>query len=222
MFAALCGSGFAEAAPWVREEGGWYARALGARDSLDKKEGWRVDLYGEYGLTPKLTVTAKSEAVTYPGATEFDQEFGRLTLRRELSSHKGWTAGVEAGPFYGGTSIGLHGCDSAGFETRAGAGWSGQYKGKNLHAFSDVAYLAQGGGCSRMRIEMGYGQDLSERVFMGQQLWYEVGDRTARSVKTETQLGLHFTQFDLSLGYREEIGGAFNENAVLIAVVMRR
>lgn len=69
---------------------------------------------------------------------------------------------------------------------------------------------------------MGLGQDMTRHIFIGQQLWYEDGNRTGRSVKTETQLGVHLGPVDLSLGYRDEIGGAFEESAILIAVVARR
>lgn len=79
----------------MREEGGWYrlARRL-TQDRLDGAEGWRTDLYGEYGLTPKLSVTAKSEGVSFPGAADFNREWYRLTLRRELFSRGGWVAGA--------------------------------------------------------------------------------------------------------------------------------
>ncbi|MBY9068359.1 hypothetical protein K1X12_15770 [Hyphomonas sp. WL0036] len=220
-------SGIAEAAPWVQEDGGWYARGLVARDSLNGVEGWRADLYGEYGLTSKTTLTLKNEAVKYADAPAFDQENWRLTARRTFGSYKGWTAGAEVGVFHGATlngsaASGLIFCEGAGFETRLGGGWSGYYREKAFYIFSDVAHLSQGDQCGRTRIEMGYGQDLTDRIFIGQQIWFEESKISDRSVKTETQLGVHFRSFDLSLGYREEIGGAFNENAVLVAVVMKR
>ena len=215
-------SGVAEAAPWVREDGGWYARLLAAHDSLNGADGWRADLYGEYGLTPKLTVTVKSEAVTYPDFEAFDRSSARLTVRRTLASHKGWVVGAEAGPFFGSTTTGINTCDGGGFETRLGGGWSGVYRAHELYGFLDVVHLAQNDDCSRFRVETGYGQDITRHLFIGQQLWFEEGDVTGRSVKTETQLGVHLGRVDVSLGYREEIGGAFNENAVLIALVARR
>lgn len=220
-------SGVAEAAPWVREDGGWYARALGAHDSLNGVDGWRLDLYGEYGVTDKVTLTLKNEAVIYPDAPAFDRDSWRLTARRTLGSYKGFTAGAELGAFHGTTlnassDTGLFFCDGSGFEARAGGGWSGTYRDRPLHAFADVAHLAQGDGCGRTRIEVGYGQDMTKHIFIGQQLWLEDGERSGRSVKTETQLGIHFGRVDLSLGYREEIGGTFEENAVLIAIVARR
>jgi hypothetical protein len=77
-FAGAATSGVAEAAPWVREDGGWYARMLGAHDTLNGADGWRLDLYGEYGVTDKITLTLKSEAVTYPDFRAFDRESWRL------------------------------------------------------------------------------------------------------------------------------------------------
>ena len=129
--------------------------------------------------------------------------------------------------FHGSTLNGSSGqrlvfCEGTGIEARIGGGWSGHYRDRPLYAFVDAAHLAQDGGCSRNRIEAGYGQDISRHLFIGQQIWFEEGEISGRSVKTETQLGVHFGPADVSLGYREEIGGAFNENAVLIAVVMRR
>ncbi|KCZ98192.1 hypothetical protein HPO_11334 [Hyphomonas polymorpha PS728] len=227
ILAGASAAGTADAAPWVREDGGWYARVLGAHDTLNGADGWRLDLYGEYGVTDKITVTLKNEAVTYPDFRAFDRDTWRLTARRTLGSYKGWTAGAEFGAFHGSTlsgsgAQGLVFCEGTGFEGRVGAGWSGNYRGRPLYAFVDAAHLAQDGGCNRNRIEAGYGQDLSRHIFIGQQVWFEEGEISGRSVKTETQLGVHFGPADVSLGYREEIGGAFNENAVLIAVVMRR
>lgn len=227
ILAGASAAGTAEAAPWVRDDGGWYARALAARDSLNGTEGLRFDLYGEYGVTDKITVTLKNEAVLYADAPAFDRDYWRLTVRRTLGSYKGWTAGAELGAFHGSTlnassGNGLFFCEGTGFEGRAGGGWSGVYAKRPFHAFADVAYVEQGAGCDRTRLELGFGQDLSDRIFVGQQLWIEDGDLSGRSVKTETQLGIRLGPADVSVGYREEIGGTFNENAVLVAIVARR
>jgi len=217
-------AGCAEAAPWVRDEGGWYSRALVAQDRLDGAEGWRTDLYGEYGLTPKLTVTAKSERVSFPGAADFNRDSYRLTLRREMFSRGGWVAGAEAGAVHGSTVTGPdRACDGAGLETRLGAGWSGvSERGRGRYAFADIARIVQQDGCERSRIEIGHGQDITERIFISQQLWLEDGNRSVRSVKTDAQLGVRVSGMEVSLGYREEIGGLYNERAVLVAVVARR
>ena len=223
LFTAATLAGAASAAPWVRDDGGWYGRALVAHDTLGDANGWRGDLYAEYGLTDAWTVTAKSESVTYPDYEAFDRDAFRLTLRRKLFTHKNWTAGAEAGPIYGSTVTGLSGCKGFGFETRGGLGYSGVRKtGRKFYAFADAAYIRQEDGCERVRAEFGYGSDLTERVFLTQQLWVEEGNQSASSIKIENQLGVHFDKVDVSLGYREELGGQFDEHAVLIAVVARR
>ncbi len=215
-------AGAASAAPWVRDEDGWYARSLLSAETLDGAEGWRADTYGEYGLTSRMTLTAKAEAITFPSDTAFDRQAYRLTLRRRLMVHKGWAIGAEAGPIYGSTSTGLFACDGAGAEIRAGAGYSGVREGKPFHAFADLAVIAQEGGCRRTRAEFGYGADLGYNLFTGQQVWLEDGNQTADSLKTETQLGYHFRHFDAAIGYREELGGVFTERAVLVAITARR
>ena len=167
LFTAVTLAGAASAAPWVRDDGGWYGRALVAHDTLGDANGWRGDLYAEYGLTDAWTVTAKSESVTYPDYEAFDRDAFRLTLRRKLFTHKNWTAGAEAGPIYGSTVTGLSGCEGFGFETRGGLGYSGVRKtGRKFYAFADAAYIRQETGCERVRAEFGYGSDLTERVFL--------------------------------------------------------
>ncbi len=50
LFTAASLAGAASAAPWVRDEGGWYGRALLAHDTLGDADGLRGDLCAEYGL----------------------------------------------------------------------------------------------------------------------------------------------------------------------------
>jgi hypothetical protein len=216
-------AGAANAAPWTQAEGDWYGRALVARDTLDGAEGWRADLYGEYGISDRWTLTAKSEAVTYPDFSEFDREALRLSIRRQLLERGNWTLGAEAAVLDGSTATGLVSCEGFGAEARAGLGYSGQSRqGRPFYYFADAALIRQQGGCERWRAEIGYGADLTDRVFLTQQIWIEEGNQSASSIKTESQLGVHFGPVDVSLGYREETGGQFEETAVLIAVVARR
>jgi len=219
-FASMAGA--AQAAPWTQDQGGWYGRALVAKDTLDGAEGWRADVYGEYGLADNWTLTAKSEAVTYPDYGEFDREALRLSLRRQLFTHGNWTLGAEAAILEGGTATGLVSCEGFGADARARLGHSGHSKdGRPFYYFADAALIRQSAGCERWRAEIGYGPDLTDSVFLTQQIWIEEGNQSASSVKTESQIGVHFGPVDVSLGHREEIGGQFEETAVLIAVVAR-
>lgn len=219
---ALAASGAAEAGPWAQSEGGIYARALVSAERLDGEDGWRSDLYAEYGLARRWTVTGKAESVRYDAGTA-DADAYRVSLRRQLwSNAKGWAVGAEAGVLNGSALAGVYGCQGWGGEARVSVGRSGTRKGRNYYFFGDAAWLTQEGGCDRQRVELGYGSDLGGKFFTSQQLWLEHGRVSANSVKTETRLGYHFPLADMSLGYREELGGEFDEQAILLAITVRR
>lgn len=58
-------------------------------------DGWRGDLYGEYGLGDAWTVKAMVGSVTYHDFEAFDRDAYRLTLRRKLLDHGKWSLGAE-------------------------------------------------------------------------------------------------------------------------------
>jgi hypothetical protein len=119
----------------------------------------------------------------------------------QLFTQKNCTAGAGSGPICGSTVTGLYGCEGFGFETRRGLGYSGADKtGRKFYAFADAAYFREEDGCERVRAETGYGSDLSERVFLTQQLWFEEGNQSASFIKIENQLGVHFDKVDVSVG----------------------
>lgn len=221
--AAFAGNGAAWAAPWTQSDGGIYLRGAYASETLNGVEADRADAYGEYGVGQDWTVTGKVEAVAYEGPDSIlDSESYRLTARRALWRHEGWVAGAEVGALYGATAAGVFGCNAAGGEARLSGGYSGQRKGRSFYAFADVAVLAYEDGCRRDRVELGYGSQLSGRVHLSQQLWLEQGNESATSYKYETMISYHFDKFQLSGGYREEFGSAFDESAWVIAVTVRR
>ena len=223
LFGALAVSGTAEAGPWAQAPGGIYARSVFSAERLDGEDGWRGDVYGEYGLPGRFTLTGKLESVRYDSGVS-DADAYRVSVRRQLwSGAKGWAIGAEAAAIHGTALAGVFGCQGWGGEARLSAGRSGTTRrGHDYYLFADAAWIRQEGGCDRQRFEFGYGIDLGEHVFTAQQVWLEYGRMSADSVKSETQLGYHFPLADLSVGYREELGGEFDEQAVLIAVTVRR
>lgn len=219
----FAGNGAAWAAPWTQDDGGVYLRGSYASETLNGVGADRGDAYGEYGLTRNWTVTGKAEAVAYDEPDDIlNSESYRLTARRALWRHEGWVAGAEVGALYGATAAGVFGCNAAGGEARLSGGYSGQRKGRNFYAFADIAVLAYDDGCRRERVELGYGSQLAGRVHLSQQLWLEQGNESATSYKYETMISYHFDKFQLSGGYREEFGAAFDESAWVIAVTVRR
>ncbi|MCB9962391.1 MAG: hypothetical protein R3C00_06500 [Hyphomonas sp.] len=216
-------AGAAEAGPWAQAPGGIYARAIASAERLDGEDGWRGDVYAEYGLRHRVTLTVKAESVRYEGGGISDRDAYRFSARKQLwADNKGWALGMEAAAVNGSAVAGVFGCSGWGAEARLAGGRSGVRKGRGYYFFGDAAYIAHEDGCTRQRLELGYGADLGGHFFTTQQVWLERGNHTARSVKFDTQAGYHFRAFDLSLGYRQEAGGAFNEQAYLVAVTVRR
>lgn len=219
--ASVCG--VAEAGPWAQEPGGFYGRALVAREVLDGADAWRGDVYAERGLTKTLTIMAKAEAVRFDQTDAFDREAVRLAVRKQVFKKGGFAGAIEVGALHGATATGVTGCQSLGGEVRASLGYSGtSKKGRDWYAFGDVAAIEHEGGCRRQRVELGYGSDISAKLFIGQQVWLEQGDVSADSIKTETVLGYHADWADVSVGYRAEHGGQFDEQSYLISVTVRR
>lgn len=81
--------GEAVAGPWGQEAGGVFARAAVSGEQIDGFDAWRADLYSEYGVRDKWTLIAKAEAVSFPGAAEFDASEARLVVQRRLLSSRG-------------------------------------------------------------------------------------------------------------------------------------
>lgn len=217
-----CLAGTAHAGPWAQGQGGWYARAVWTSETLEGADGHRGDVYAEYGAFQDWTFTAKAETVSYDGTSAFDRDSYRLSVRHQFWSHEGWAAGLEAGPVYGSTITSLIGCEAFGLEGRASVGYSGYRKELPFYTFLDAAYVQHEDGCHRQRMELGYGADIGSNLFISQQLWVERGNQSAASDKYESQIGYHFPLFDLSVGYREEFGSDFDEEAFLVAITARR
>lgn len=197
-------------------------RGLVSAETLDGLDGLRADTYGEYGLTDRLTLTGKTEAVFYEDSIgEIDRQSYRVSLRRQLCFRKGFTLGAEAAAVYGNAIVGTFGCDEWGGEARVSGGYSGVRRSLGYFLFTDIAMISHQDGCLRQRAEFGYGADISDRIFVTQQVWLERSNDSADSNRFESQVGYHFGQFDVSVGYREEFGGACEENAYLIALTTR-
>ena len=98
---ALAIAGSAEAGPWTQLQGDIYARANVSAERLDGEDGWRGDLYGEYGLGGGWMVNGKAESVRYDGGTQ-DSDAYRISARRQLwSNDKGWAIGAEDAVLHG-------------------------------------------------------------------------------------------------------------------------
>lgn len=215
-------SGTAEAGPWTREKGEAYIQTAVLAQRLNGQTGVRGELYGEYGLTPKWTLSLNLEGVTFPELNCFDQGAYRAPLRRQFWKRGAWRAAFEGG-VVGGAAIGgtFGGCDSVGGEARVNFGGSGQRSnGREWYVFLD-GVIREHGDCRRQRVEVGLGQEIIPNWFTVNKVFFEEGSGPARSVKVESVITRRFGRTDLSLGYRQEVGGLFQEAGVLFSIERR-
>lgn len=213
----------ASAAPWGQFEGDTYARVAIATEDVESLSAQRYDAYAEYGIADGWTVTAKAETVRFNNNEDFNADGFRATVRKELHRGRRFVVSVEAGLLDGAAFGGApDGCDSTGAEARVGAGWSGGFDiGREWFAFADLARRAHEGGCERSRLELGYGSRVVGDVYIVNQLWLERGSGDARSDKLETAIVWRADVADVSIAFREELSGRFEESGIVFALAKR-
>ena len=218
---AGCVSLPAEAGPWVQPDGEGYGRFALSAERVEGLDAYRYDGYAEYGLTSKWTLTAKAEAIEFADASDFNAEGARLSLRRSLWQNDTLRVAAEVGAVHGAAIGGVRGCNRLGGEARISAGASGRWDGKDWFMFADVATRLHGEGCWRDRIEIGAGREISHNLFFTNQIWLERGSESSRSDKIETGFLYRMDQLDLSVAYRQEISGRFEEDGIVLAIARR-
>jgi hypothetical protein len=218
--AALAGLGPAEAdaSPWVQPDGDTYARLAYAREEVSGLQASRIDAYAKHGLSDAWTVTGKVDLLVFDTADDFNANGYRLTLRRGFRQDKRLKFAVEGGLVGGEAISGFSGCEGPGGELRLSAGGGWRVKESDHFAFIDVVRREHSDACHRNRLEVGFGQDLGPKWQLISQFWLERGSGDARSDKSEVSLVRRTDWGDLSLAYRYEFSGRFDERAFVIAL----
>lgn len=207
----------AAAAPWVQEDGRIYARLSLAEEDVESLSGQRSEAYVEYGVTPRITATAKIDRVDYQNGADFNTTGWRSTLRYRLWQTESSIVSIEAGFLQGAAIGGRNGCDELGAELRTGVGWSGDWRNRSTYLFGELAGRFHE-GCQRERYAFGLGQQTSENFWSVTQVWIERGERNAPSDKFQTELLWRTAPADFSFGYRTENGGRFEEESIFVAL----
>lgn len=207
----------AAAAPWVQEDGKLYTRISIADEVVEGLSGIRSDAYAEYGVRPDWTLTFKAERIEYGDAPDFNSDGWRATARRQIWRFGSFRIAGEVGALQGAAIGGRNGCDSLGLEARTGLAWSGVWRDREMFAFGEIAgryYDA----CQRERFDAGIGRQVSENIWNITQAWIERGSPNAQSYKIQSELLWRTELADFSFGYRQEVGGAFQEESIFLAV----
>ena len=207
----------AAAAPWVQEDGGLYARLSLAEEDVEQLSGQRSELYLEYGLSDRFTVTGKTDRVAYHNGADFNTTGWRSSLRYAVWQNGSLAVSLEAGLLQGAAIGGRNGCDQLGAELRSGLGWSGAWRNRSTYLFGEVAGRFHK-NCQRERYALGLGQETSENLWSVTQIWIERGDQNAASDKVQTEMLWRTGSADFSFGYRRENGGFFEEESIFVAL----
>ena len=93
-------------------------------------------------------------------------------------------------------------------------------RGRSLFVYAEAALLYQT-ACQRHKVELGLNYPLSAKLSLLTQIWSERGAPYSLSDKIQTELIWHRPLLDLSLGYRAEHSGAFDEQALVFAMASR-
>ncbi len=208
------------AAPWVQDDGGLYTRIAVASEEIEGLQAYRGDIYAEYGWTKNWTLTSKLEAVAFEEAQDFNAQGWRVSARRKVLKRGNLVGSIEFGALQGAAISGLNGCETIGVEMRAGAAWSGKLRKIDTFAFAEAAGRIHT-GCQRHRYALGIGQRATKNIWVVTQVWIDRGSQNTKSDKVQTELLWKGKVIEASIGYRQELGGQFEEQGIFIALAKR-
>ena len=201
----------------MRDKGEWYVSAGKISEDFDTFQAERLDLYAEYGLTKRLTVSAKYERQDFEDSDVFDSEGFRIALRRSFDGPDWLAVSGELALISGEAIGGARGCGKPGIGGLVSIGTSRKVGNTNLYASAAAGARLHSSGCDRLRSELTFGADRPSGTGVRVQLWSERGGDFPSD---KLQILFHRDLFGVtvSTGVREEIGGAFNETATVIAL----
>lgn len=211
--------GRANAGAWSPPAGVGQSITSVSKDEADFGDKWRAEDYFEYGFGAGwgLHFKAEAELATTPGvAIRLDdaQSDYRIGVQKSFAIGERAAVAVQASALAGDALDGLL-CGGSGYEARALAGTSFSLLGRSGFVDVEAGYRSRGSQCERVVGEATLGFDLTDNWSVVAKTWGEEGD-DVRSQKVEAELYRSFGNFRLGLGYREEVGGRFEEKGVVV------
>ncbi|MEO1643211.1 MAG: hypothetical protein AAFR74_07720 [Pseudomonadota bacterium] len=210
----------AAAAPWHVGDNALYTSVSISNGEVEELQNTRSSFYGEYALNPKWTVTAKLESVAFEDASDFNSDAWRSTVRRTYNFSDTIRFSLEGGLLQGEAIGGFGSCSRIGAEVRAGAAWTGKIRKADSYSYVELAQREHD-GCSRTLTEFGIGREATEKIWLVTQAYVEDGGGLARSYKTQSGILWKGERNEVMLGYRNEQGGEFQEDAVFVSIARR-
>lgn len=210
-------SGEALAGPWGRAPGETYVSVDIARSSFEGLRATQTHAYAEHGLGQGITAVAKLDSVQYDDASGGDHRGWRVGVQRSqllpLALVAAGGAGVQAGRGAAATA-----CAEAGGVVWLGLGTSRGSRGRPWFAAVDAEGWHQGAACRGRSLSATFGRDLSPRLHIVQRIDWRRGRGEASTLKSETRLVLRRPCLAYSVAWREEQGGHFQEQAIILGL----
>lgn len=211
----------AQAGPWGQDPGDVYARIAFSNEVQNGLDGQRLDVYGEFGLWKDWTLIAKAERVEFGRANELNAEAQRLTVRKPVLKRGRFALAAEGGLVNGAAISGDRKCQELGVEVGGSIGSSGLVAGRPWYGSVDLAGRQHNRGCQRLKLDIVTGIEYSKDSLVVFQVYNDIGNFTSPSHKAQIDFVQRYRYFDLSFGYKQEFGSAFDQTGFVIALTTR-
>lgn len=208
------------AAPWTQPAETLYMRSSVSWGSLNTDRLLRADLYLEYGLRERWTLTAKGETGYLPEYALSTGTALRATTRHTLVQSPQIRVSLEAGLVYREPEPFATWCEGLNYEVRGGGVWQARAAARSVAIYAEAAIIAQA-RCQSYKWELGLNYPIGSAFSLHTQFWSERGARLTPSDKIQSEIIWHSGANDISFAVRRERGGAFDEHAVLLALARR-
>lgn len=209
----------ARAAIWSEGEGQLYVRAVFSNQSLNGVQANRSEIYTEYGLGAEWTLIGKAARLEFEDipSQRLNGKGWALSLQRSIDLPAGFITSGHLGLIEGKALTSTRGIAVTG---GLGAGWSGKLRGRATFLTVSAEHRFHRDHIRSVYM-VGQGGHLIGDIWTLNTLFYESGGSLSTSFKTQSELVWHRHNMELALGFREELGGAFQQSELYIAMSVR-
>ena len=208
----------AHAGAWSLPEGQqtWFVTV--SRESGDFGQAWRTDDFNEMGLGDGWGLNVKVESEIRIGDTYDDRSGARLGVQKAFPLGERGSFSVQ-GSLLLGESLDGPECLGGGYEARAAVGTSFAVLGREGYVNVEVGHRVRD-NCERNVFEFATGVEVLPGWNFGVKAWRD-GQGVSESAKAQISTSYNFGDFELGVGWREEISGNFSEKGWVVSASSR-
>lgn len=219
--APLAAPAFAGA--WGQQKGDVLTIATVSRASVEGGRTWRAEAMAEAGLGGGWGVNLKVDTEDRRAGFGDTNSSWRLGVQKSLPvGDRGSVALIAT--YVGGDSYDGSYCQGDRGEIRGAAGTSFRLLGREAFVNVEAGWRSRGQDsaedCDRTLGEIAFGVEVADGWNATVKSWVEDGGE-GESAKVEASLSHRIGEFDIGLGWRQEVSGVFEEKGWLVSVMRR-